>query len=149
MKPDISDRDIVNSRTYPQPRERVFAAFADPASLARWWGPKGFTNTFHAFDFQPGGQWLFTMHSPDGHDFKNECEFQEISEPGRVVIDHVSAPRYWLDVTLEPTGNGTRLSWIQTFETAEMREKILKFAGPANEELLDRLAGVLDNSQPL
>lgn len=149
MKSDVSDHDIVNARSYPHPRERVFAAFADPACLARWWGPKGFTNTFHTFNFQPGGQWLFTMHSPDGHDFKNECVIQEISAPGRIVIEHVSAPRYVLVVTLEATGDGTRLSWTQTFETAEMRDKIVQFAGPANEELLDRLAAVLDNSQPL
>lgn len=143
MSPDTSDRDIVNSRTYPHPREQVFAAFSDPDSLAQWWGPKGFTNTFHAFDFQPGGQWLFTMHSPDGHDFKNECVFQESSAPGRIRIYHIPPPKYLLEVILDPTAEGTRLSWVQTFETAEMRDKIFKFAGPANEELLDRLADVL------
>ena len=146
MSPASSDRDIVNARTYPQPREQVFAAFSNPDSLARWWGPKGFTNTFHTFDFQPGGQWLFTMHSPDGHDFKNECIFQEISAPGRILIHHIPPPKYQLEVTLQPTPEGSRLTWVQTFETPEMRDKILKFAGPANEEVLDRLADLLTSN---
>ena len=29
----------------------------DPARIARWWGPAGFTNTIHTFDFRPGGEW--------------------------------------------------------------------------------------------
>lgn len=145
MTSDTSNREITNSRGFSYPREQVFGAFADAARLARWWGPKGFSNTFHAFDFRPGGLWNFTMHSAEGHDFKNECVFQEIREPERIVIDHVSTPRYLLEVTLEPVdgGSGTRLLWVQRFETAEMRDKIVKFAGPANEELLDRLEAVL------
>ncbi|MEN3940219.1 SRPBCC domain-containing protein [Prosthecobacter sp. SYSU 5D2] len=116
MEPGSSGCDIINSRTYLHPRERVFEAFSDPVRLARWWGPKGFTNSFHTFDFQPGGQWQLTMYSPDGHDFKNECVFQEITMPGRIVIEHVSAPKYVLAVTLEKAGDGTRLLWVQRFE---------------------------------
>jgi len=36
---------------------QVFAAFENPASLAEWWGPNGFTNTFSLFEFRPGGRW--------------------------------------------------------------------------------------------
>lgn len=146
MTPPASDREIVNSRAYPFSQERVFAAFAQADLLALWWGPKGFTNTFDTFDFSEGGQWLFTMHSPDGHGFRNECLFEQIHPPARIVISHVSAPKYVLEITLDETdaGRSTRLSWVQRFETAEMRDKILKIAGPANEEVLDRLAAVLD-----
>jgi len=42
----ISDRELQTSRVLNASRERVFEAISDPAQLAQWWGPKGFTNTF-------------------------------------------------------------------------------------------------------
>lgn len=125
------------------PRERVFDAFSDAETLAKWWGPAGFTNTFHSFDFRTGGQWRFTMHSHDGHDFKNESFFKEISRPTRIAIEHVSTPKFVLEITLADSAEGTLMSWTQRFESPEMREKIAKYAIKANEEVFDRLASVL------
>jgi uncharacterized protein YndB with AHSA1/START domain len=45
------------SRAIPASPSAVFTAFKDPSRLARWWGPDGFTNTIHVFDFTPGGVW--------------------------------------------------------------------------------------------
>ncbi|MFH1497739.1 MAG: SRPBCC domain-containing protein, partial [Verrucomicrobiota bacterium] len=56
------DRQIVTTRTIVQPRALVFRAWTDPKQLAVWWGPDGFTNTFHEFDLRPGGDWKFVMH---------------------------------------------------------------------------------------
>lgn len=63
---------IDTARVVPFTVEQVFAAFADPALLARWWGPNGFTNTFAVLEFREGGAWTFTMHGPDGRDYANE-----------------------------------------------------------------------------
>lgn len=145
MDTETSALEIVNTRAFPECPEQVFNAFAAPDRLALWWGPKGFTNTFNTFDFRSGGPWNFIMHSPDGQNFKNECVFLDIERPGRIVISHLSAPKFVLEITLDETqrGMGTQLTWVQRFETAEMRDKILKIAGQANEEVLDRLAAVL------
>ncbi|MCB1097766.1 MAG: SRPBCC domain-containing protein [Verrucomicrobiae bacterium] len=43
-----------------------FCSLSRTDRLAKWWGPAGFTNTFHEFDFQKGGRWHFTMHGTDG-----------------------------------------------------------------------------------
>jgi len=51
------------------PRE-VFAAFSQPDRLARWWGPRDFTNTFEQFEFKPGGRWVFVMHGPNGANYE-------------------------------------------------------------------------------
>ena len=83
------------------------------------------------------------MHSPDGHDSRNESVFQEISRPDRIVIDHVCPPKFVLEITQAEHAEGTWLTWTQTFESPEMRDKIAKFAGPANEANLDRLTAVL------
>ncbi len=52
------------------PRALVFEAFTEVRHLSRWWGPKGFTTTTRAFEFQLGGEWHFVMHGPDGTDYQ-------------------------------------------------------------------------------
>src|SRR5688500_3516125 len=85
-----ADRAFAHARWIDAPRERVFKAFSDPAHLARWWGPNGFTSTFHEFDLRPGGAWRFVMHGPDGANYPNESVFVEVVEPERIVFEHMS-----------------------------------------------------------
>jgi hypothetical protein len=40
------DAIISTERVFSVPRRRVFAASEQPDQLARWWGPKDFTNSF-------------------------------------------------------------------------------------------------------
>jgi uncharacterized protein YndB with AHSA1/START domain len=131
---------FTSSREIPAPPERVFAAFTDPARLARWWGPAGFSNTFTVCEFKTGGRWLFVMHGPDGKDYANESVFAAVEPPGRVVIDHVSLPHYQLTITLTPTVAGTRVGWEQVFENDKVAAAIAHIVEPANEENLERLA---------
>lgn len=128
------------SREIAASPEQVFAAFADPHSLARWWGPAGFTNTFHVCDFTPGGTWSFVMHSPDGTNYPNENRFAEIVPATRVVVQHVSEPKFHLTVTLAPSAGGTAVSWAQAFESAETARRVEHIVVPANEQNLDRLS---------
>lgn len=128
------------SREIPASPEQVFAAFSDPEWLARWWGPAGFTNTFNVCEFEPGGRWSFVMHGPDGRNYPNESVFAEVEPPGKVVVQHVSAPRYLLTITLAPSEGGTSVSWAQTFESAEIASSIEHIVVPANEQNLDRLS---------
>ncbi len=123
----------------------IFAAFANADLLAQWWGPDGFSNTFDAFDFQPGGRWVFTMHGPDGKDYANEAVFTDIVAGERVVIEHVVPPWFLLTVTLQADGDGTRLTWIQAFETAAMAAKLAPVCRPSNEQVLDRLQRIVES----
>ena len=128
------------SREFTVKPEAVFAAIADPVRLARWWGPAGFTNTFHSFEFKPGGAWRFTMHGPDGKDYPNESTFLEIVPHSRVRIKHLDLPHFVLSITLAPSAAGTLLSWEQVFEDPAFAEKMRQFLAGANEQNLDRLA---------
>jgi uncharacterized protein YndB with AHSA1/START domain len=123
--------------------QEVFAAFARAERLAQWWGPNGFRNTFELFEFVPGGRWVFTMHSPTGGDFRNESVFREIEPGSKVVIQHVSEPRFTLAVTLEARDGTTHLTWIQEFESSEVAARLRPIAEPANEQNLDRLQSLL------
>lgn len=128
------------SREIPAAVEQVFAAFADPERLARWWGPAGFRNTFNTCEFKNGGRWSFIMHGPDGKNFQNEVVFAEIQPPTKIVVQHASAPKYRLTITLTASAKGTIVSWLQTFESADVAGAIQHIVVPANEQNLDRLS---------
>ena len=117
-----SDRELVTTRLLDAPPERVFRAFSEAEHLAQWWGPNGFTNTFHEFDLRTGATWRYTMHGPNRADYPNESAFVEVLRGQRIVIDHVSGPRFQLTITL-----------------ASEAGKIRALAVPANEQNLDRL----------
>jgi len=128
------------SREIAAPIEEVFAAFADSERLARWWGPAGFTNTFHICEFKTGGRWVYTMHSPNGGNPENGSVFELVEPPKKVVIRHTSQPLYRLTIELAPTGQGTIVSWSQEFDDAAVAGRIAKIVIPANEQNLDRLS---------
>ena len=133
------------SREIAAPINEVFAAFTDPERLARWWGPAGFTNTFHTFKFETGGRWVYTMHSPHGGNPENESVFELVESPRKVVIRHISQPLYRLTVELTPSGSGTTVSWLQEFDDAEVAKRIAKIVVPANEQNLDKLTSEVLN----
>jgi uncharacterized protein YndB with AHSA1/START domain len=127
-------------RELPASPEAVFAAIQDPVRLARWWGPDGFTNTFHTFEFRKGGSWQFTMHGPDGTNYPNQSEFLEIVPASMVRIKHINLPHFELSISLEPCATGTLVSWFGVFEDREFAEAARHFLEAANEQNLDRLA---------
>ena len=131
-------RRIVSAR--PQ---KIFAAFARPELLTRWWGPSGFTSTFERFEFKVGGRWTFLLHGPEGASYPNESVFLEIEEPSKIVIHHVSKPRYVLTVTLAEHEEGAAIDWAQEFEDSGVAARIRHIVEPANEQNLDRLEAVL------
>jgi uncharacterized protein YndB with AHSA1/START domain len=116
---------------------------SDPDQLARWWGPAGFSNTFHVFDFRGGGAWRLTMHGPDGRDYPNESVFEELVPPRRVVVRHVCAPHFTLTVDLAEHDGQTELDWCQRFDSADVFRQVEAVVTPANEQNLDRLAACL------
>ncbi|HEY4415477.1 MAG TPA: SRPBCC domain-containing protein [Verrucomicrobiae bacterium] len=127
-------------REIPATVEQVFAAISDPERLARWWGPAGFTNTFNLCEFKNGGRWSFIMHGPNGSNYPNECMFSEVELLRKVVVQHVSEPKFRLTINLEPSSAGTLVSWSQAFESEEMARRVEAIVVPANEQNLDRLA---------
>ena len=138
---DEADNEITSSRVFNASRERLYAAFADPAQVAVWWGPAGFTNTIHDFDLRPGGKWLFTMHGRDGKTYEQDKTFEEVI-PGRKVSFRHHAPvhgfRMEQTYSDEP-GGASRLDWRMRFDAPGELEKIRDFIDKANEENFDRL----------
>ncbi len=141
---------IVSSRILIATREELFATIRDPARLAQWWGPKGFTNTFKVFDFRPGGAWRFTLHGPDGSAHEMEQQFAEIVPPERIVVRHFQPGHdFTLTMSLAARNDGTELTWEMRFADPAEAERVRAFVVPANEQNFDRLAAHLSASRPV
>jgi uncharacterized protein YndB with AHSA1/START domain len=139
-----ADGEIVSSRVFDASREVVFRAFTDPEVLAQWWGPKGFTNTFHEFDPRPGGAWRFVMRGPDGTEYQITKEFLEVVAPERVVLQHVEPMhRFRMLMTFADEAGKTRLTWRMRFDAVEDAERARGAIVEANEQNFDRLAAQL------
>ena len=144
----MQDNKILSTaRTFPFSPEAVYAAFACGPVLAAWWGPEGFANTFHIFDFNVNGRWLFTMHGPDGNSYENTSFFAALEPARRIVIRHDCQPFFTLTVGLHAVGGGTHLTWDQAFDDADTARAVSAVVGPANEQNLDRLSLALRRAQ--
>jgi uncharacterized protein YndB with AHSA1/START domain len=141
-----TDREIVVTRVIDAPREQVFDAFTDTESVARWWGPTGFTSTIEEMDVRPGGLWRHTLHSPDGGDYSNKSIFSEVVPPERIAYTHhgpEDAPLLF-DATIDfaEHGVGTEITMRMLFPTAAERDYLVnEFAAiDAANQTLERLA---------
>lgn len=143
----IESRSDTRQRRIAAAPSEVFAAMSDPARVARWWGPAGFDNTIHRFDFVPGGRWLLTMHGPDGKDYPNESRFLRVVADRLFEIEHLNGHHFVLTIELVPVAEGTEVRWRQTFDTAAYYERLASFVGNANEENLERLAAEVQRGQ--
>src|SRR5260370_33691510 len=81
-----NERTVVITRVLDAPRELVFRAWTDAKHLARWWGPKGFTNPVCEVDARPGGALRIVMRAPDGAEHPMTGVFREIMAPARLVF---------------------------------------------------------------
>ncbi len=137
-----ADREIVTTRLFDAPPELVFEAWTDPRHLTQWWGPNGFTTTIEKMDVRPGGVWRMIMHGPDGKNYPNESVFREVVRPVRLVYAHISPPRFEVTVTFEEQAGKTALTMRMVFETAALREQVVRAVGAIEgaKQTLARLA---------
>ncbi len=78
--------ELVITRTFDAPRERVFEAWTECDRFMRWWGPKGFTSPSCRMDVRVGGEYLSSMRSPDGHEYWSKGRYREIDAPEKLVV---------------------------------------------------------------
>ena len=57
--------EIRLTRIYDAPVKTVWSAWTDPAPVAQWWGPRGYTITTLHSDVRTGGSWNYIMRSFD------------------------------------------------------------------------------------
>ncbi len=143
--------EIYLSRLYDAPVQTVWEAWTDPAKVAQWWGPRGFTLTSHSKSLRPGGIWHYTMHGPDGTDYPNKTLYHEVVPYQRLVYDHGGyddrPPLFRVTVNFTEEGNKTRMEMTMSMATAEQASATRKLIHDAGGNATwDRLAEYLDES---
>ena len=82
--------DVLITRIFDAPRERVFKAWTDPAEIAAWYGPgEHFTTPREKIrvDLRVGGRYELTMVMRDGGaEFPVGYEILELVEPELLVM---------------------------------------------------------------
>jgi uncharacterized protein YndB with AHSA1/START domain len=79
--PVLEKRDLIVTRLFEAPVERVWRAWTVPDEVMRWWGPTGFTSPSCKIDFREGGRFIFCMRAPKemgGRDFYNSGVYKKI-----------------------------------------------------------------------
>ncbi|MDE3172644.1 MAG: SRPBCC domain-containing protein [Gemmatimonadota bacterium] len=104
--PAPTDRDIVIIREFDAPRPLVWDAWTRPEHLARWWGPRVFTNPVCELDVRPGGRFRIVMRAPDGTDYPMSGVYREVVPPERLVYtnDLSGQPEAWMDMLNDARG---------------------------------------------
>jgi uncharacterized protein YndB with AHSA1/START domain len=83
---NLATRELTITRVLDAPRSLVFRMWTEAEHMARWWGPKGFTNPVCEVDARPGGAIRIHMRAPDGTIYPMSGRFREIAPPERLVF---------------------------------------------------------------
>jgi uncharacterized protein YndB with AHSA1/START domain len=109
---------IVVERVIRAKPERVFAAFADPTSLARWMCPSDdMTHASVELDFRVGGRFRIVMHGAE-RDYAQHGEYLAIEPGRRIQMTWISEflpeaeRRTRVTVHFEPEGDATRVRLV-------------------------------------
>jgi uncharacterized protein YndB with AHSA1/START domain len=166
MQVAVSDRALTFTRFLAAPRDRVFRAWTDPAQLAEWWGPAGFTNPVSEVDLRPGGSYRIVMRAPDGRELPTTGRYLEIEPPSRLVFTDTiegDAPADWLaefdqhrgsaagtpftaqvTVLFDEVDGGTLLTIENRFDSDVDRDAVIAMGATSGwSESLERLEALL------
>jgi uncharacterized protein YndB with AHSA1/START domain len=156
----MTAQDIVVTRRFGVPVERVWVAWTDSDHVRRWWGPRGFDCPVAEMDVREGSRSLVCMRSPEGTEFYNTWTYALVRPPERLEFEmgFADASGAALDpadlglppdiphpvrhvVTMTEVAGGTELTVTEFGYTTEQTYQISK-AGL--EQCLDKMAEALE-----
>lgn len=87
----VTHSTFVVERNYPQPPDRVFAAFAQPARKRRWYAEGNHEIQEYELEFQVGGNERLRYRFKEGHpiagsEINNVSTYQDIVPENRIVF---------------------------------------------------------------
>lgn len=140
-------QEVVITRVFDAPSELVWQAWTDPKQVARWWGPKGFTNPVCRWDANPGTAIHVVMRAPNGTDYPMGGAFREIVEPERLVftsgaLDEKGNLLFELLHTITFVEHGGKT-------TLTVRARVIKSTAKASQYLLGYNAGMTQSLERL
>jgi uncharacterized protein YndB with AHSA1/START domain len=117
--PGTAATALVLHRLVDAPPEVVFSVWSDPAHVAEWWHPEGFTTPVFEMDFRVGGAFRYCIRK-DGRDGWARGTYRAIEAPKRIVFtfqwqsgDASHDAETLVTVLFEREGERTRLTFRQ------------------------------------
>ena len=145
---DVDGLTLRLERVLPGSRERVFRACTEPAELAVWWGPHGFTTPHIDLDLRVGGRYRLAMQPPDGQLFHLSGEFRRVDPPTLLEYTFQWEPpdpddrETIVTVSLRELGSSTEFGLVQSGFATEARRALHEGGWT---ESLDRLEDLLSS----
>jgi uncharacterized protein YndB with AHSA1/START domain len=146
--PSAADaQEVTITRVFHAPRELVWKSWTEPAQLAKWWGPRGWSTdpADVTLELRPGGAFRISSVSDAGGEMTTTGVYREVVEPERLVLEE-PAEDAWHDgavssVTLTDLGDGrTEMVLRSTIRTSP---ELGEMAAGGLNGALDRLAELL------
>jgi uncharacterized protein YndB with AHSA1/START domain len=145
-----ADQEVLITRIFEAPRERVFKAWTDPAEVAAWFGPEHMDTPRDGIhiDLRVGGRYELTMvrRSGDG-EFSIGYDILELVEPELIVLRSDPMPQTGMH---EPTvvrvefhdhGDKTRMTLSDSPLPPEGRDHAAAGWSAAFDKLAAHVAG--------
>jgi uncharacterized protein YndB with AHSA1/START domain len=82
----IKTDELVITRVFDAPRDRVWKAWTEADRLEHWWGPKGCKLRVVKLDLRPGGMFHYAMEFQPGNPMYGRFIYREIAAPERLVF---------------------------------------------------------------
>lgn len=155
-----TSHDLVLTRAFDAPVERVWKAWTQPEHVKQWWGPMGFTCPLADMDVREGGRSLVCMRAPEeygGGDMYNTWTYARVipnerleyilnftDQDGNVLNPtdiglSPGIPRHVPhEITFKDLGNGKTEITVKEFGYTTEQERELSRQGM--EQCLDKMA---------
>lgn len=151
---DEQTNTLTIARAYRAAVDRVWTAWTDPAAVARWWGPHGWTTTVEQMDVRPGGQWRFSMAPDDGSagPIHIVATYGEVRPREQLSYVDRRATADWVatgegmstTVAFSARDTGTHVSITAVFADRDtLRQAVASGMGEGYQEALERLGTIL------
>ncbi len=118
-------------REFDAPLAAVFNAYADPALVAKWLGPDGYSMTLESYEFAAGGRYRYIHTNPAGDSFAFRGVFHQV-HPEELIIQTFEWEGLPDQVSLESItftdlgGGSTRIRGWSVFPSVESRDGMIQ-----------------------
>jgi uncharacterized protein YndB with AHSA1/START domain len=120
---------------FPHPVDRVWAAYADPRQIEKFWGPPTYPAVFTRHDMFAGGRSEYVMIGPDGDESRGYWEFIDVRPTTSFEVrdgfanpdgtDNADMPSMRMVFDFAPTDSGTRVTTTTYFNSADELAQLL------------------------
>ncbi len=139
-----AEQEVLITRIFDAPREKVFRAWTDPDEVAAWYGPEQVDTPRERIriDLRPGGRYELTMvRREGGAEYTLGYDVLEVVEPELIVLRSDPMPEATVvRVELHDHGAKTRMTFSDSPHPPDGRDRAEAGSLAAFEKLNERVA---------